>query len=382
MPNPKVGTVTDDVEKAVGESKAGKVEYRTDRQAIIHLAIGKTSFEERAPARELRRGDRGDRPRQAGRLQGPLPDLDHPDDDDGPRRSASTPRRRPSARSSPAGSRGGRGRRGAGSGLVFAARLSRIREAQSAARSRRRSSRRSAPWRAALAMAVIDGSAPLPRSPRRPRRPRCPPSRATPARPRHRIKPTIAPQNPFMAREPEQQHPQRHLDDRRLPAHGPARPLAASPTRRRSRRRSAARSPSTAAAGSSASARRRSPRRRPGSSTPTRWRRSPAYDLPDRPRPARHQDLPELHRRRLLLPRQPRPDLGRRPRPTTSSSSRESADGQSLVKVRDYDLTGGPRREHRADHLGAARLPRPDLVRLEEERQGRHARPQDRRRSA
>jgi large subunit ribosomal protein L1 len=46
MPNPKVGTVTDDVERAVTESKAGKVEYRTDRQAIIHLAIGKSSFDE------------------------------------------------------------------------------------------------------------------------------------------------------------------------------------------------------------------------------------------------------------------------------------------------------------------------------------------------
>lgn len=45
MPNPKVGTVTEDVEKAVSDSKAGKVEYRTDRQAIIHLAIGKASFE-------------------------------------------------------------------------------------------------------------------------------------------------------------------------------------------------------------------------------------------------------------------------------------------------------------------------------------------------
>ncbi len=45
MPNPKVGTVTDDIEKAVTESKAGKVEYRTDRQAIVHLAIGKASFE-------------------------------------------------------------------------------------------------------------------------------------------------------------------------------------------------------------------------------------------------------------------------------------------------------------------------------------------------
>ena len=46
MPNPKVGTVTEDVEKAVTEAKAGKVEYRTDRQAIVHLAIGKASFDE------------------------------------------------------------------------------------------------------------------------------------------------------------------------------------------------------------------------------------------------------------------------------------------------------------------------------------------------
>ena len=48
MPNPKVGTVTTDVRKAVEESKAGKVEYRTDRNAIVHLVIGKTSFEQRA----------------------------------------------------------------------------------------------------------------------------------------------------------------------------------------------------------------------------------------------------------------------------------------------------------------------------------------------
>jgi large subunit ribosomal protein L1 len=47
MPNPKVGTVTMDVGKAVEESKAGKVEYRTDRTAIVHLIIGKASFEER-----------------------------------------------------------------------------------------------------------------------------------------------------------------------------------------------------------------------------------------------------------------------------------------------------------------------------------------------
>jgi large subunit ribosomal protein L1 len=47
MPNPKVGTVTMDVAKAVEESKAGKVEYRTDRNAIVHLVIGRRSFEEK-----------------------------------------------------------------------------------------------------------------------------------------------------------------------------------------------------------------------------------------------------------------------------------------------------------------------------------------------
>jgi large subunit ribosomal protein L1 len=45
MPNPKVGTVTMDVSKAIEEAKAGKVEYRTDRNAIVHLIIGKRDFE-------------------------------------------------------------------------------------------------------------------------------------------------------------------------------------------------------------------------------------------------------------------------------------------------------------------------------------------------
>jgi len=48
MPNPKVGTVTMDVAKAVEESKSGKVEYRTDRAAIVHMVIGKASFEDKA----------------------------------------------------------------------------------------------------------------------------------------------------------------------------------------------------------------------------------------------------------------------------------------------------------------------------------------------
>lgn len=46
MPNPKTGTVTFDVEKAVNEIKAGKVEYRVDRQSNIHVPIGKISFDE------------------------------------------------------------------------------------------------------------------------------------------------------------------------------------------------------------------------------------------------------------------------------------------------------------------------------------------------
>jgi large subunit ribosomal protein L1 len=47
MPNPKAGTVTFDIAKAVRDSKAGKLEYRTDRGANVHLALGKKSFSER-----------------------------------------------------------------------------------------------------------------------------------------------------------------------------------------------------------------------------------------------------------------------------------------------------------------------------------------------
>jgi large subunit ribosomal protein L1 len=47
MPNPKTGTVTFDVAKAVRDSKAGKLEYRTDRGANVHVVIGKKSFDER-----------------------------------------------------------------------------------------------------------------------------------------------------------------------------------------------------------------------------------------------------------------------------------------------------------------------------------------------
>ena len=44
MPSPKAGTVTPDVAKAIGEIKAGKIEYRLDKTNIIHCPIGKVSF--------------------------------------------------------------------------------------------------------------------------------------------------------------------------------------------------------------------------------------------------------------------------------------------------------------------------------------------------
>src|ERR1019366_7627640 len=44
MPNPKIGTVTPDVGKAVKDSKGGKIEYKADKDGIVHVAVGKVSF--------------------------------------------------------------------------------------------------------------------------------------------------------------------------------------------------------------------------------------------------------------------------------------------------------------------------------------------------
>ena len=86
MPNPKVGTVTMDVAKAVEESKAGKIEYRTDRTAIVHLIIGKTSFDDRALLENYAAViDELVRAKPAGG-QGPLHPLDHHGLDHGPGR--------------------------------------------------------------------------------------------------------------------------------------------------------------------------------------------------------------------------------------------------------------------------------------------------------
>jgi len=54
MPNPKTGTVTMDLTKAINEIKAGKVEYRVDKTAIIHCPLGKASFSEEALGENLR----------------------------------------------------------------------------------------------------------------------------------------------------------------------------------------------------------------------------------------------------------------------------------------------------------------------------------------
>ena len=82
MPNPKTGTVTIDVAKAVQEVKAGKVEFRTDKTALVHVPVGKISFPpdklvENATTRDHQR-DQGEAVGGQGQVhQGLLSEFDH-----------------------------------------------------------------------------------------------------------------------------------------------------------------------------------------------------------------------------------------------------------------------------------------------------------------
>ena len=75
MPNPKLGTVTFDVARAVREAKAGKVEFRVDKAGNVHTPVGKQSFQRAASARQRDGADRGDRAGEAGGGQGQVPPV-------------------------------------------------------------------------------------------------------------------------------------------------------------------------------------------------------------------------------------------------------------------------------------------------------------------
>ena len=86
MPNPKTGTVTTDVGRAVSEFKGGKVEYRTDRNGNVHVPLGKASFPVDSLREELRGGARRAAAGAPGLRQGPVPEGRRDVVDDGSRR--------------------------------------------------------------------------------------------------------------------------------------------------------------------------------------------------------------------------------------------------------------------------------------------------------
>ena len=91
MPNPKSGTITFDLDRAIREVKSGRVEFKVDKGAIIHVPFGKASFEQAQLAENLASLVDAINRAKPRRRQGPVPaDADHRDDD-GPRR----PRRHP-----------------------------------------------------------------------------------------------------------------------------------------------------------------------------------------------------------------------------------------------------------------------------------------------
>ena len=84
MPNPKAGTITFDLDRAVREVKAGRVEFKVDKAGIVHVAVGKSSFEPEAHRRQRRRPGGRDQSRQAERRQGAVPQGPDDRQHDGP----------------------------------------------------------------------------------------------------------------------------------------------------------------------------------------------------------------------------------------------------------------------------------------------------------
>ena len=100
MPNPKAGTITFDLDRAIREVKGGRVEFKVDKTAIVHVPGRQGELRGRRARREPRRARRRDQPRQAGRREGHVPPHAHDRQHDGPRH----PRRHPGH---PRGRRGG-----------------------------------------------------------------------------------------------------------------------------------------------------------------------------------------------------------------------------------------------------------------------------------